>query len=327
MYSIVFDTNCLQQGVGRDFSQPWIIKSLGSCCEIIEAMDAHDHFKFLIPEVVLRELRKHQLEKHKSSVDETRRLSLPSWSFEYDWDGYECFLDRGLDKLRAEKMLGLVPLEILQLPEASCMEKLVQRALEKRPPFSGSKSESDKGFKDALIWESLLEYKRNNLTDDIMLATGDGLLGSEKLQEEFRKEFNEDIIVVKNLTDLSEQIKVLISGMDLGYAVPEFAAEDSEIVEAVKSWLFENAEWLMDRCEVDYCADGRLKSTVELIEPYGEGMFQVSVRLQFECSPDDEIIMATVKLGVERDENEEWWLRSAKINESDWTRNELLRDW
>ncbi len=130
----------------------------------------------------------------------------------------------------------------MPLPTTNCIEGLLGRAMDKKPPFCGGKSESDKGFKDALIWESLIEYKRNNLSVNMMLVTGDNLLGSEKLLEEFDAEFGEELVLVKNLTSLCEQVQAVISAMGLGYAIPEFAEEYREVVSVAKSWLFENAE-------------------------------------------------------------------------------------
>lgn len=317
MYAIALDTNCLHQGIGKDFSRLWITKSLESCCEIIEAMDAHEHFKFLIPEVVLRELRQHQLEKHKSSVDEIRRLRLPSWSFEYDWDGYIEFVDHSIEKLRSEGTLGLVPLEIVPLPKTNCIEKLLGRAMDKKPPFYGGKSESDKGFKDALIWESLLEYKRNNCSESMILVTGDKLLGSEKLQEEFGAEFGEELILVKNLASLCEYVQGLISAMGFGYAIPEFAEEDSEVIAVAKSWLFENAERIMRECDVEYHPEGRIKAEVEAVEPDGEKGARVALSLQFEGRTEDEIIFAKLGLFIEKWEDEEWRPSAISINDRD----------
>lgn len=324
MYAIVLDTNCLQQGVSKDFSRLWATKSLESCCEIIEAMDAHEHFKFLIPEVVLRELRQHQLEAHKNSVNEIRKLKLPSWSFEYDWEGYIEFVDRSIERLRSEKRLGLVPLEIVPLPTTNCIEGLLGRAMDKKPPFCGGKLESDKGFKDALIWESLIEYKRNNLSVNMMLVTGDNLLGSEKLLEEFDAEFGEELVLVKNLTSLCEQVQAVISAMGLGYAIPEFAEEYREVVSVAKSWLFENAERLMKECDVEYCLEGRIKAEIETVEPDVDEKMRVVFSLQFEGRTESEIVFAKLELFVEKREGDEWWLSSFCINDKDIPYNEFL---
>ena len=42
------------------------------------------------------------------------------------------------------------------------LEAIIERANKKDPPFSSNKDASDKGFKDCLLWLSLLEYFKNN---------------------------------------------------------------------------------------------------------------------------------------------------------------------
>lgn len=37
-------------------------------------------------------------------------------------------------------------------------DSIVDRAFEKKPPFEGKDKKSDKGFKDALLWESIFEF-------------------------------------------------------------------------------------------------------------------------------------------------------------------------
>lgn len=49
--------------------------------------------------------------------------------------------------------------------------KILDRANYKEPPFI--ESTSDKGFKDALIWLSLLEYFKNNGEDEVLFVTDD----------------------------------------------------------------------------------------------------------------------------------------------------------
>lgn len=42
-------------------------------------------------------------------------------------------------------------------------ESIVNRAFSKLPPFEGKDKKSDKGFKDAFVWESVLEFALKHL--------------------------------------------------------------------------------------------------------------------------------------------------------------------
>lgn len=53
------------------------------------------------------------------------------------------------------------------------LEIIIDRANKKDPPFSCNKDASDKGFKDCLLWISLLEYFKDNGEDEIVFLTDD----------------------------------------------------------------------------------------------------------------------------------------------------------
>ena len=50
--------------------------------------------------------------------------------------------------------------EVIEIPIASNsrFKSIINRAFSKLPPFEGKDKKSDKGFKDALLWESVLEF-------------------------------------------------------------------------------------------------------------------------------------------------------------------------
>ena len=50
---------------------------------------------------------------------------------------------------------------------------LIARANDKFPPFSNDPKASDKGFKDYLLWHSLLKYFRDNGEDNVVFLTDD----------------------------------------------------------------------------------------------------------------------------------------------------------
>ena len=66
---------------------------------------------------------------------------------------------------------------------------MIQRAIKKDPPFEAKEKESDKGFKDALIWESLKEYKKKNVKDTIVLYSKDKRIVDIFLQKEYKEIF------------------------------------------------------------------------------------------------------------------------------------------
>ena len=67
--------------------------------------------------------------------------------------------------------------------------EVLERSYQKRAPFSTDKNASDKGFKDTLMWISLLDYFKSNGPDKIIFITDDkAFMGQVKsLSDEFEK--------------------------------------------------------------------------------------------------------------------------------------------
>lgn len=67
--------------------------------------------------------------------------------------------------------------------------KILDRVYKKVPPFLSVDGASDKGFKDSLIWLSLLEFFQSGGEDDVVFVTNDN--GFRKNIDELYKEFKE----------------------------------------------------------------------------------------------------------------------------------------
>lgn len=57
--------------------------------------------------------------------------------------------------------------------DGSTFQLILERANTKEPPFSKNKDASDKGFKDCLLWISLLEYFKENGENQVVFLTDD----------------------------------------------------------------------------------------------------------------------------------------------------------
>ena len=53
------------------------------------------------------------------------------------------------------------------------LERIIERANKKEPPFSCNKDASDKGFKDCLLWLSILDYFKEKGEDKVVFLTDD----------------------------------------------------------------------------------------------------------------------------------------------------------
>ena len=81
------------------------------------------------------------------------------------------------------------------------LEIIIERANKKLPPFSCNKDASDKGFKDCLLWLSLLEYFKSSGENEIVFLTDDKSAFrnySDFLKEEFKKKTGRTIEIQPN---------------------------------------------------------------------------------------------------------------------------------
>ena len=72
--------------------------------------------------------------------------------------------------------------------DGEMLTDIIERANQKIPPFSSAKDASDKGFKDCLLWLSMLAYFKDKGEEQIIFVTDDKSAfrnNTEFLQEEF----------------------------------------------------------------------------------------------------------------------------------------------
>lgn len=84
--------------------------------------------------------------------------------------------------------------------DGDTLDVILNRANKKEPPFSSAKDASDKGFKDCLLWISLLEYFKNNGETEVVFVTDDGGFKNniEFFCEEFNKVTGKTIVIKPN---------------------------------------------------------------------------------------------------------------------------------
>ena len=73
--------------------------------------------------------------------------------------------------------------------DADMFSAVLERAYNKKPPFLSEDNASDKGFKDALIWESILLFFKDNGENEVLLITDDN--GFSKNADSLCAEFSE----------------------------------------------------------------------------------------------------------------------------------------
>ena len=126
------------------------------------------------------------------------------------------------------------------------LTEVINRANRKLPPFSDAKDASDKGFKDCLLWLSLLEYFKTNGEDEVLFVTNDNGFRNniDKLVDEFLAVTNKKLQIKDNsyYNELLKKPEPPLLTED-NETLPDFSKlrnRVNEVVENLRCYVSEN---------------------------------------------------------------------------------------
>lgn len=224
---IIFDTNILYEKSERscNFCKFTFNKLFYNIQERIEELDLTEHVYLGIPEIVWKELYSQRLAHYSEKKTELTKLisgfRFPCLEFKENELDYEIYLNEEVNTYKKKLSNYQTRVIEIDLPSSSRFQSIIKRALDKKPPFEGDKRKSDKGFKDTLIWESLLDYRHKYPEHKIALYTRDGLF-NEYLAEEYHELFCEDIYLIKT----EEGVMELLMRIQMDIAYPDDLRDD-----------------------------------------------------------------------------------------------------
>ncbi|MGD9676995.1 MAG: PIN domain-containing protein [Vulcanibacillus sp.] len=242
-YLIVFDTNILYVPYKdrADFTTFYFNSTFKNVIDKIEELDLYDYIKVGVPTVVWQEMITQKYEAYNLKLQEikqkTDKFEFPFHKFiqEKEEIDYRDFLIEKLNHYREILCKRLVKITDIDLPSNDRFASIVKRAFEKRPPFEGTEGTSDKGFKDALLWESILEYKVVNKDINIILYSNDKLFCDELIHE-FKNECENSDILIFGKNHESELIKELET-IALKIDRYSFIEDTDDDVDHVRIWI------------------------------------------------------------------------------------------
>jgi len=206
-YTIILDTNILgnyKKGSLQvsDFNYLQIDKdAFLSLIKFIQNNQLLKDVEIAFSKISIEEIKHHQNELFKNKKEKLVRLinelsSVGTSNTNLEDLDYEKHLS---DKARA--FAGVYGLKVLEYPPDSCLKKLIEKALKHKKPFY--KKDSDSGFKDALIWESIIHYAKENPDREYIFLTTDPDF-SQDLEEEFMSETESEIIIKSSVLDVKK---------------------------------------------------------------------------------------------------------------------------
>ncbi len=181
--TLFIDTNILYVNKFNDFRKPKFVENLKRLIKDISVNNFSNRINIVIPRIVIDELIQQQIESYDAKITELRKFKFPEFDI-IESDDYAFFINQQLKK----------DLEFIDNPHTKTLiqeyppnfefDNIINRAVRKLPPFEGKQKESDKGFKDVILWEMLIDYQKNNSKSRTILCSCDKIFKSEILLDE-----------------------------------------------------------------------------------------------------------------------------------------------
>lgn len=262
-YCLIFDTNALFQAYDKkaDFTTFSFNATFEHAVGMIEQLDIYEYVTIAIPSVVWSEMEKQIIEKHdellvtyKSTIS---KKQFPEYSIqENPTINYPEYIKIKIEEYKKE--ISGRGNSVIEIPIASNdrFESIVNRAFSKLPPFEGKDKKSDKGFKDALLWESVLEFALKHRNSKIIYYSKDNAFGEFLLKEFAENVSDSSLFICKNENEVKVQLEAWAKEIDkYSYQPIEDYDENKEIVDWLNSEDF--FEQITDR-DFNLVEKGRL---------------------------------------------------------------------
>lgn len=151
----------------------------------------NDQYALYISQVSIDERIAQHCRELRQTFDEAKKCELKfihfatikyKKTFEEECEYYQSGVRAKYDNYFGDHIIPL-------LKTGDTLSAVIERADKRLPPFSEAKGASDKGFKDCLLWLSILDYFKKNGEDDVIFVTDDKsafLHNTEVLEAEFK---------------------------------------------------------------------------------------------------------------------------------------------
>ncbi|MDD4282650.1 MAG: PIN domain-containing protein [Bacilli bacterium] len=208
LIEIFFDTNILKERKITDYSCFEFCESYSNFMDFLGTHDLIEQYKICVSEIVIEELKK---QREDSYADNIQQFNNMIDSFEtlhnvkkIQKTDYNTYIDGEI-----KKYIELEKITKVDIPRTKDhFEKIINRAISKTKPFCGKNSESDKGFKDVLQWESIIEYAIKVDTNKFILVTKNKNDFDKSLEKEFLMETGKKIEIFYEIGLLQESILI-----------------------------------------------------------------------------------------------------------------------
>ena len=265
-YYLVFDTNVLYQAYEKksDFTSFCFNSTYENVIDMINQLDIYTKVVLAIPSVVWNEMERQIIEKHDELIQSykstIKKRLFPEYSIQENTEiNYPDYIKAKIIEYKENLSSGINIVNELPIASNSRFDSIVNRAFKKLPPFEGKEKKSDKGFKDALLWESVLEFALKHKNSEIIYYSKDNAF-DEFLYNEFAENITDSsIFICKNENEVKKQLEKWAKEIDkYSYQPIEDFDENKEVID----WL-NSGDFLVQIIDLDFglVEKGRLISS------------------------------------------------------------------
>ena len=242
-FCLIFDTNALFQAYEKkaDFTSFSFNATFENVIDMINKLDIYNQVTIAIPSVVWNEMKKQIIEKHDDLLlafkNTITKKNFPEYSIRENPEiNYSEYIETEIIKYKEELSKGLNNVIEIPIASDSRFESIINRAFMKLPPFEGKDKKSDKGFKDALLWESVLEFAIKHPKSKIIYYSKDNAFGDFLLKEFAENVVDSVLFICKNESEVKTQLEIWAKEIDqYSYQPIEEYDENKEIVDWINS--------------------------------------------------------------------------------------------
>ena len=297
---IVFDTNSLRSTEEGEVAYSFFAfgKPFQDIEKFVTDNNLADEIHLAVSDWAITEIKDQKQKQYLTDVEEykslAKRLSgLPhTGEITFPADEFNC---EEYVEQKAAEFLAVKQIKRLGIPEVvanTVLRSMMSRVMrgERKSPFVNSGKYKDAGFKDNLVWESLMIYDAVPNYDKIIFLTKDGDF-NKHCEAEFRTKWNKHIVILTQennvIAEISKDYENYIKERAIydfaqseyfeGYLKDELSAKSliliGEIEEPIRNFVIENLSSGVERIPINEAGVENIiiTSTVKITYKWDDG--------------------------------------------------------
>lgn len=213
---IVFDTNSLRSTEAGEVAYSFF--AFGRPFQVVEDFILEkrlsEDIHIAIPTWAIEELKDQKHRQYKTDIEDFKKLAkrlsgMPHISeITLPTEEFDC---TAYIQEKAQEYLATKGIKLLEIKEGlanTVLQSMMTRVMKdqnKKQPFAHSGKYKDAGFKDNIVWESLMHFDGVNDYDKVIFITKDG--DYTNCEAEFRNKWNKHISIEKDENNVIVEIK------------------------------------------------------------------------------------------------------------------------